>query len=368
MADLSQLTLPSGTTYNLKDAWARQKIDDLSSSTEWLGITTTTGISDGVSWLDSGSIKPVTINGASVTPKNGSIIQTNYSGEGSREYILSVTMTGSTISAATWQEFGDLSSLGSLAYKNNASGSVSVPNKATFTGTEATISSTGSVNVPKSGTFTGSYIKLTGSTTIPSTYSTSSSPTNTSTNATITEVSSGNNLQAKGTVSTPTISVKTAGATTSINNPTSKTVVTDMSVAAPASAAANGELAYYEVSGETLTLKKLVETTGASISTSSVTVKTGDAAYQSSQPIFTGQKYLVKYDKTTAISSSTSVATTESAAVAISSGTASSSDNTFRCGGTIALTDESRSVASTASYTPAGSVALTNTSKTVTVS
>ena len=61
-----------------------------------------------------------------------------------------------------------------------------------------------------------------------------------------------------------------------------------MSVAEPSSTAATGALAYYSVSGETLTLKQIVETTGASISTSAVTVKTGDAAYQSSQPSWTG--------------------------------------------------------------------------------
>ena len=93
-----------------------------------------------------------------------------------------------------------------------------------------------------------------------------------------------------GTVSTPTISVQTAGSTTTINNPTSKTVVTDMSVSAPASGTATGELVYCSVSGETLSLSKFIETTGASITTSNVTVKNGDAAYQSSQPTFTGTK------------------------------------------------------------------------------
>ena len=59
MANLSQITLPSGSTYDLKDAWAREKIEALSKSTAWLGITTTTGIADGVSWLNNGSIKHI---------------------------------------------------------------------------------------------------------------------------------------------------------------------------------------------------------------------------------------------------------------------------------------------------------------------
>ena len=61
-----------------------------------------------------------------------------------------------------------------------------------------------------------------------------------------------------------------------------------MSVAEPSATAATGALAYYSVSGETLTLKQIVETTGASITTSDVTVKNGDAAYQSTQPSWTG--------------------------------------------------------------------------------
>ena len=59
--------------------------------------------------------------------------------------------------------------------------------------------------------------------------------------------------------------------TVTIKNPTKKTVVTDMSVAEPSSTAATGELAYYSVSNETLILKKIVETTGDSITTTDVT-------------------------------------------------------------------------------------------------
>ena len=370
MANLSQITLPSGTTYDLKDAWAREKIEALSKSTQWLGITTTTGISDGADWTTGSpkTIKPVSINGENITPDNGSIVQTHYTGEGSREYILSVTKTGDTITAATWQEFGDLSALGSLAYKNNASGQVSVPTSASFSGTQATISSSGSVSVPKSATLTGSYHKLSGTVSVPSTYTSSSSPSTTSTNATITEVSSGNNMQAKGTVSTPTISLSSAGSTTTVKNPTSKTVVTDMSVSDPAAADATGEMKYYSVTGEVLTLKKIVETTGDSITTANVTVKTGDGSYTSSQPTFTGQKYLVKYDKTTGVSTTTTTNATTSANVSIAAEAGTSSDNTFQTGGTIALTNESKTVSSTATYTPAGSVSLTNSNKTVTVS
>lgn len=98
-----------------------------------------------------------------------------------------------------------------------------------------------------------------------------------------------------GTVSTPTISVKTAGTTTTIKNPTSVTVVKSVAAAEPAASDATGEVKFYAVDGETLVLKKFTNTTGASITTSNVTVKTGDAAYQSTQPTFTGTGVMMRY-------------------------------------------------------------------------
>jgi hypothetical protein len=38
---ISKITLPSGSTYNIKDAGARKLIEGLSGSTAFLGITTT---------------------------------------------------------------------------------------------------------------------------------------------------------------------------------------------------------------------------------------------------------------------------------------------------------------------------------------
>lgn len=240
---LTHIQLPSGSTYELVDEWARERIGTLGSGVEWLGITTTTGISDGTSWLVNGAIKTISINGTNVTPRNGDIIQTNYSGEGSREYILQVTKTGESITAATWQEFGDLSALKALAFKDSASGTVDVPTSASFTGSNKSHTFTGTLSdYPNGATFTGEYHKLSGSVTIPNTFASTSTPSHTSTNAAITEVTSGNNMQAKGTVSAPTISVKTAGSTTSIKNPTAKTVVTSVAVSDPASTDGTGEM------------------------------------------------------------------------------------------------------------------------------
>jgi hypothetical protein len=95
MPDISEITLPSGTTYNIKDAQARQ-------AKGWIGITTT-------ALTDGATTNPITINGQSVTAGEGDI--TSYD---EQELIFNGTV---------WQEFGDLSDLGTLAYKDSASGS-----------------------------------------------------------------------------------------------------------------------------------------------------------------------------------------------------------------------------------------------------
>ena len=216
-------------------------------------------------------------------------------------------------------------------------GTVSKP---TFSGTAATISS--------SATYTPAG---------------SVSLTKTNKTTTVSAASSGTTTYTPGgTVGTPTISVKTAGSTTTIKNPTSKTVVTDMSVAEPSATAASGALAYYSVSGETLTLKQIVETTGASISTSDVTVKNGDAAYQSSQPSWTG----------TAVRLVTgNISTADSASFSGTEATISSSASYTPAGGVSQPTFTGTKAQLSGTTTAAGSVSqptFTGDAKTVTVS
>lgn len=187
MPDISKIVLPgSATVYNLKDADARDRIATLESYSEYLGVTTTP-------LTDGASTNPITINGQSVTAKKGEIA--NY---GSKEFIYN---------GSIWQEFGDLSALGSLAYKNSASASYTPA----------------------------------------------------------------------GSVSTPTISLKTAGSTTTVNSITA--------VGTLPSFTGTG----YSVSQEVLTITAesfsagTLPTKGAN-----TTVKTGDGVYQSDQPTFTG--------------------------------------------------------------------------------
>lgn len=103
MADISKITMPSGTTYDIKDATARQLIEDLESFTAFMGVTTTP-------LTDGATTNPIMIDGESVTAEAGNI--TTY---GSKEFIFNGT---------AWQEFGDLSGLGDLAFKDSATGSI----------------------------------------------------------------------------------------------------------------------------------------------------------------------------------------------------------------------------------------------------
>ena len=225
MADISQIKLPNGTTYNIKDANARERIEALESFTTYLGVTTTT-------LTDGATTNPITINGQSVTAQSGNIVL-----YGNQEFIFDGTH---------WNQFGDLSSLGSLAYKNTASGS--------FT-------PAGTVSQP---TFNGDTMNSTGSFTPAG----SVKLTNSNKTAAVSPASSGTvTYTPDGTVAAPTISVKTAGTTTTVNSIT-----------------AVGTLPDYTVSGEVLTLTRgTLPTKG-----NNQTVKTGDAAYQATAPEFTG--------------------------------------------------------------------------------
>ena len=225
MADISQIKLPNGTTYNIKDANARERIEALESFTTYLGVTTT-------ALTDGATTNPITINGQNVTAQSGNIVL-----YGNQEFIFDGTH---------WNQFGDLSSLGSLAYKNTASGS--------FT-------PAGTVSQP---TFNGDTMNSTGSFTPAG----SVKLTNSNKTAAVSAAESGAvTYTPDGTVAAPTISVKTAGTTTTVNSIT-----------------AVGTLPNYTVSGEVLTLTQgTLPTKGKN-----QTVKTGDAAYQATAPEFTG--------------------------------------------------------------------------------
>ena len=333
MPQISKITLPSGTTYDLKDAQARADIETLQSSItggmHYIGVTTT-------ALTDGAGTNPIEINNVDVTPKSGDIVI-----YGNLEFVWAD-------SDNKWHEFGSTGSLKALAFKDSASGSYKpegTVSKPTFTGSSSSVTITATANnsgnYQPAGTvskpsFTGASMTSTGSftpagsvsvstngtsnktatvssTTGTATYTpagTISQPTftgtassssgkftpsgtvslsNTNQSTTVSKASSGTaTYTPEGSVAAPTISVKTAGSTATVKNPTSVTVAKSVVAAAPGATAPANNLTYYGVSGETLSLYQLGYTTGASITTANVTVKTGDAAYEASAPAFTG--------------------------------------------------------------------------------
>lgn len=286
MSEISKITLPSGTTYDIKDAVARK----ITSGAIYLCGSTTTSITDGSATPTTVTIPSArTIRGveyaanSSYSPVSGDAFFKD-----NKEFVWD---------GAHWNEFGDMSGLGALAYKDNGSVTFTPSGTVTFTGASTTsahatvtadasdpdYTPSGTVGKP---TLTKGTVTSTGKFTPEGTVSVASTENKT---ATVSPASSGDaTYTPAGSISAPTISVSSAGATTTIKNPTANTVVTDMSVSDASSTSVTGELVYCSVSGETLTLKKFVETTGASISTENTTVKTGDASYSASQPSFTG--------------------------------------------------------------------------------
>ena len=67
MPNIKKVTLPSGNTYDLVDAGARELISALSGSTAFLGLTTT-------ALTDGATTNPITVNGSSVTATTGNIV------------------------------------------------------------------------------------------------------------------------------------------------------------------------------------------------------------------------------------------------------------------------------------------------------
>lgn len=268
MPEISRIKLPSGTVYDIKDATARQAISGVIT----IKGTTTTPLTD------ESTTNPITINSSSYTAvANDAVFY------GKKEFVFDGTM---------WHEFGDMSNLGNLAYADTASGNVTpsgTVSQPTFSGTGTTFSGStkpsGTVSQP---TFSGSSTTSTGTFTPEG----SVSLTNSNTTATVSEASSGTaTYTPAGSVSTPTISVKTAGTTATIKNPTKVTVAKTVATAAPGSTAPSNPVTWCAMDTtdtECLNLYQIGYTTGDSITTSNVTVKTGDAAYESTQPSFTG--------------------------------------------------------------------------------
>ena len=264
MAEISKITLLNGTTYDLKDKKARDDIAAIEAAIAG-GVTfmgeTSTALTDG------STTKSIVINGATVTAVKGYLVVYN-----SKEFVFD---------GDKWIEMGDLSLIGDLGWKDSASGtftptgSVSQP---TFSGNEMTstgnFTPTGSVGLASAAsTSTGAvgYISEIGTKSFSGTAATIKPKVTAAGTVAISKGNGTANYTPEGSVAAPTISVKTAGATTTVNSITAVGTLPSLTTT---------------VANETLTIgfdQGTLPTKGAN-----TTVKTGDAAYQATAPAFTG--------------------------------------------------------------------------------
>lgn len=144
---LSKLTLPvnvSGTVsnveYTIKDAEARQMIEDLGHALYWIGVTTT-------ELTDGGTTNPITVGGESVTARLGGMA--SYGGS---EFVWN---------GSAWQELGK-NNFGALAFKSSASGTYTPAGSVSITqGNDTTATVTGIASV---GTLPDAYYTVSGET------------------------------------------------------------------------------------------------------------------------------------------------------------------------------------------------------------
>lgn len=127
MPDISKITLPSGNTYDIKDAEARELIAQLQGGQYFLGLTTT-------AIINGATTKPIVIDGENVNQEKGNIAV-----YGNAEFIWD---------GAKWIEFGDLSTIGALAYKstvslNKGTGDNVLGEATTFTAAASSVSFSG---------------------------------------------------------------------------------------------------------------------------------------------------------------------------------------------------------------------------------
>ena len=255
MADLSKIKLPSGTSYNLKDATARADIETIKSSLSggmhYIGVTTT-------ALSDESSINPIVIDGKNVTVKSGDLAI-----YGKKEFIYSDT-------DGKWHEFGDTGSLKALAFKDTASASYTPTGSITNIVTSSTSSI--SANYTPKGTVNIA-----------------------------TDASGTTNYTPAGTVSTPTITVEPSITTKYVASSTTS----GGSVTAGSAAACTFPVFSTSVADETLTLSWTGGSFTANTPTkvtlptfASQTIATGITSASSTQPTFTGTGASLKADFT----------------------------------------------------------------------
>lgn len=149
MADISKITVPVlvegslvNTTFDIKDAGARQLINDLGNAVYWIGVTTN-------ALTDGDTTNPITVNSESVTVKVGGMAQ--YSGE---EFVWN---------GSAWQSIGK-NNFGALAFKSSASGNFTPAGSVTSEitgGTNTTVNSITAVGTLPSFSVSGETLTYT---------------------------------------------------------------------------------------------------------------------------------------------------------------------------------------------------------------
>ena len=194
MADISKITLPSGTTYNIKDETARQMA---SAGVSFTISTDAASTPKDVTWTKSGTTITGTLVASATT--SGVFYMGPTTTQGGKD-IYSEYVTVKNGSTFSWEKIGttdiDLSNLGDLAYKDSASGNYTpagTVSQPTFSGNNMTSTGSftpdGTVSKP---TFTGTEGNV----------SVSGTPA-----GTITVGTGSANYTPAGTVSAPTITV-----------------------------------------------------------------------------------------------------------------------------------------------------------------
>lgn len=211
MAEIRKMTLPNGTTYDLRDS----RVDSIiSQGTRWVGVTTT-AISDG------STTSTIVIGGEEHQAEEGDICSYD-----NMEFIWNGSL---------WQEFGSTGSLKALAFKDTASGTVAVPKTYSFTGTATNVTSTGSVTPEGSVSAPTISVATAGSTASVTPFGSAGSlpsctlPTYTVSNDTLTITAgsfSAGSLPTAGTA----VTVKTGDASYSASTPTFTGTATSISV------------------------------------------------------------------------------------------------------------------------------------------
>lgn len=122
---IAQITLPNNTTYQLKDAFAREQIAAITGTVsgvmKWIGVTTTP-------LTDGATTNPITVNGSNYTAIAGDVVA-----YGDLEFAWSAL--------GHWCEFGSTGSLKALAFADTATGSITpsgTVSQPTFSGNQLT--------------------------------------------------------------------------------------------------------------------------------------------------------------------------------------------------------------------------------------